>query len=977
MKIWLAESFWESVRWLFRQPGDYEIVRRKLNDYANAGNETARVAEFERSHMMKRMKGCSFISKFYLRGNGISIKGTRVICIPLDDGRAERLRRINAGLEPQSGDSLLLSIQQHDLQGPEARRLERRFLEGKFDVCRIEPFPPSKGIADPASKKKRTVAKNAGLYVSKTPFKTYDDYVQWVENDEAKLSKDQFDILQSILARKSGTPTPFFVTGCAGSGKTLLAATVLNLLSTPPGLSNAYFVLSNRLCVNTADQTVRIALSKILWDEFSEAERNWIDNILDPMAGLGLGDRLAPETIADQAAVQNFPHVAEAMRKLPTFRTLNEYLFEELSEVPALSDIVRGRPFEKAFVDDARFRNWFRQNMAERDGSLRAPDVWTEIKGVITGYLGVAKALKIDESRHWNWGNNVFPVGQNERDLGASSEIVGKVWTKLENLGIAVYEKKGGTGFRYLAKADSSHVESARSEINAWSGSDRENGLSCMDGILRAAGFGDRPAEFVDHRKSGLTQEEYLRLPSEQSIHDQSTRRQIYQIYCGYEGWKQKNGLVDGNDLARIAAAWFSDREHKRPFWTVVVDECQDFTEMQLLAMKKLARNENGMILAGDQHQMINPTFFDPDRLQALFPLEDDVRLRSQTLSFNYRNTQQIAEFSNRIARKRKEWIGARGLAGELDERSGDQGPPPDFWTVGAKELSAFLDRQLEDPTFRVLVYDEADRTKVVDLAKDKDDMRDRVVTIRECKGLEYKKVLCYNLLGKHPEEWARIRAGLAKHDERYRYYFNSVYVAATRSLRHLGFLELDGSVFTDNSWLVDAGSWRSTIPQDAWPIDLARIVQDAFESGNQELDNALEAVDPSEAYARALRFYRQAEERWNALQPISLSDIRRRIAETMAEIAKCNGKYADEAVRFCLLHGGFWIQTKGESPLERLYESRRKGTVFEGLSERDIKAVIEVFSTNVEERRLLDELIQLQANAVHKKARDLSDIIR
>ena len=972
MRVWLAEGFWDSVRRLFRQEADLKYVEDILNEYANAGNDRQQIEAFEKSKDMKRMKGCSFVKKFRFQGYGISLKATRIICIPLDRQRAELLSNANAGLspQPQSGDSLVLCVALHDLQGPEASRLEQRFRRGSTDVFRIEPFPPLARNADPAVERKLTVIKNAGLYVSKTPFNTYRDYEVWVKEGDAKLSDKQFDILQAILGEGNGAPSPFFVTGCAGSGKTLLAATVLNLLPSQKGLPNVYFVLSKRLCGETADQTVRIALSKLRWDA-SKEEVSWIDNYLASQDGSVFGDRLSPKAIADRASADGIASVAEAMRDLPAFKTLNEHLFEALADVPALSDIVCGRTFEEAFIDDARFRRWFRQTQGDLAGSLRAPDVWTEIKGVIKGYLGAAKALKIDEARHWNWGDNVFPVGQRERDLGASPGIAGRVWSVLERHGNAQYAGTGATGFRRLLHADADSVATARDEIGEWAGTDRENGLACLDEILKSAGFGDCPEGFVDFRKVGLTQEEYLGLPPAQSIHDADTRKRIYQIYRRYEEWKRNEGLVDGNDLARIAAALYSNSNQDHPFGTVVVDECQDFTEMQLLAMKKLGRNENGMILAGDQHQMINPTFFDPDRMQALFPLGDG-RLQVCHLSFNYRNTREIAEFSNRIAHRRREWIGARGLAGEQDERSEGEGDRPDFWAVGPNEQAAFLERQLEDPTFRILVYDDKDRDAVVDLARDQQGMRDRVVTIRECKGLEFKKVLCYNLLGRYPSEWAKIRAGEVKHDERYRYFFNSVYVAATRSLSRLGFLERDEKAFRDNPWLSDDRVfWRTDIPADAWPTDKTRRVQDAIESGDQNFERAEDSENPEEKYEIALRFYRRAEEWWSAKDPVDMTDIRKRIASAMLKIAGCRGENSGEAVKYCLRHGGSWLQTDGETPLERLYENRKAGKVFDGMDEGDIKTVFSAFS-KPEDRGLLDEFVQLQAIAVSEGARDL-----
>ena len=63
--------------------------------------------------------------------------------------------------------------------------------------------------------------------------------------------------------------------------------------------------------------------------------------------------------------------------------------------------------------------------------------------------------------------------------------------------------------------------------------------------------------------------------------------------------------LYVGNDVSKVDM--------------VVVDEIQDYSELQISLMKRMVNNESEFIMAGDTHQIINPTSFSERRMQIFF----------------------------------------------------------------------------------------------------------------------------------------------------------------------------------------------------------------------------------------------------------------------------------------------------------------------------------------------------------------------
>ena len=78
---------------------------------------------------------------------------------------------------------------------------------------------------------------------------------------------------------------------------------------------------------------------------------------------------------------------------------------------------------------------------------------------------------------------------------------------------------------------------------------------------------------------------------------------------------------------------------------------------MQIYMLKEMLNYSNHIILAGDSHQIINPTIFREERIKKLF----DNKLRICRLTKNYRCQENIVNYGNALSKLRKEYVALMG----------------------------------------------------------------------------------------------------------------------------------------------------------------------------------------------------------------------------------------------------------------------------------------------------------------------------
>ena len=294
-------------------------------------------------------------------------------------------------------------------------------------------------------------------------------------------------------------------------------------------------------------------------------------------------------------------------------------------------------------------------------------------------------------------------------------------------------------------------------------------------GILKGLMFDKKPDNWNrDLTKKLIPFDEYTSLNKSYSLLSFEEKEFIYRIAEKYEEWKFENDLYDMNDLAVKSI----NSNIKYDF--LVVDEIQDFTEVEIYFMASLIKNPVNILLAGDIHQMINFNSFSFERLRNYY-FTKNIRNQEVILSKNYRNSKDIVELANFLTDLRKEYIGNLGVKDYKENFIVDKGKitlmKPDY------EL---LKNIQKDVKFAILVSSKEEKYNLDRFS----DVHMRVFSIDEIKGLEYDNVICLNLATTNLFAWKKIFNGEVKRDQRYRKYFNLFYVGITRCKKNLKKIE-------------------------------------------------------------------------------------------------------------------------------------------------------------------------------------------
>lgn len=253
------------------------------------------------------------------------------------------------------------------------------------------------------------------------------------------------------------------------------------------------------------------------------------------------------------------------------------------------------------------------------------------------------------------------------------------------------------------------------------------------------------------HIRPRLNQEEYIRRERDVSKHQQlseQARDFLYtQILSRYEQALKDRQLGDDNDLARFVLQHSTPRQK---WQAAFLDECQDLTEVELLALGYQLKHCAHKLMASDRCQIIQPTLFDPAQM-----LTDMNRLgkvdfasapaesrQSQYLHYNYRSTQEIVMFQNfimaRLARAQSLHEEEKVPIRAMEHMHGEK----PIWIKQSRENEAALQELLAALDETKLTPLIADRNQLDEAEASRKDMDDMAA----CKGLEYPSVLLVDI---------------------------------------------------------------------------------------------------------------------------------------------------------------------------------------------------------------------------------------
>jgi len=300
-----------------------------------------------------------------------------------------------------------------------------------------------------------------------------------------------------------------------------------------------------------------------------------------------------------------------------------------------------------------------------------------------------------------------------------------------------------------------------------------------------------------------LSRADYIALGVRQSIFAEALRERVYDFF---ERWRAHLGASQLYDPNLLAHAW---RSRKLPSYDfVVVDEVQDFTNIQLWLVLQCLQQSGDFLLCGDANQIVHPNFFSWSKLKSLFFENRGLVGGGENLAIlhaNYRNSPLVTNVANRILKLKHARFGS--VDKESNHLVKSQGA-----ATGQLQLiqdSAAIRKDLDARTGRSTRY-----AVIVMHAEDKAAASEAfstplVFSIQEAKGLEYENIILFNMIAGDEKAFRQIASGVdsaqldtdtldyarakSKTDkslEIYKFYINALYVAVTRAVKSLYIVE-------------------------------------------------------------------------------------------------------------------------------------------------------------------------------------------
>lgn len=255
----------------------------------------------------------------------------------------------------------------------------------------------------------------------------------------------------------------------------------------------------------------------------------------------------------------------------------------------------------------------------------------------------------------------------------------------------------------------------------------------------------------------------------------------IYSIAELYDKFLKTQNLYDNN---KISEKLLKNNEKIKKYSLAIVDEVQDFTEINLELIRSISIK---MFAVGDALQMINPAYFSFANLKRLMYDKDITNVAE--LECNYRNNKKIVEILDNLSEINIKAFGTHSfvLSGESIDQSANTTA---IYTDDDKFFNDLKSQKFEN--FTILVGDYKQKEELRKLFK-----KQEILTISEIKGLERETVLLYNILSDNKDKWQALSEFNINHkqaDENsvYRYYFNLFYVGLSRAKHNIFVYETD-----------------------------------------------------------------------------------------------------------------------------------------------------------------------------------------
>jgi len=276
-----------------------------------------------------------------------------------------------------------------------------------------------------------------------------------------------------------------------------------------------------------------------------------------------------------------------------------------------------------------------------------------------------------------------------------------------------------------------------------------------------------------------LTPQEYLTLGKKRAPTFLFDRLEIYAIAEYYQERLAAQGLWDEIDLCKSALQRLGSLDERFLYDLVVCDEVQDFSDVQLAVVFRLAAGRRHIFLAGDAKQIINPSGFRWEEVKNRFYERGVAVPPVLRLNLNFRSVGNIVKLANALLDLKQRLVGLSDT--EMREEWKFNGKPP-FLLAGLKESQVLGGIRLSGAGRIVLVRNrkEQERLKAAMATE-------LVFTITEAKGLEFDTVFLWKITEDTAaaDLWRRVIGGLPlerTHEALVKHELSLFYVAVTRA---------------------------------------------------------------------------------------------------------------------------------------------------------------------------------------------------
>lgn len=260
----------------------------------------------------------------------------------------------------------------------------------------------------------------------------------------------------------------------------------------------------------------------------------------------------------------------------------------------------------------------------------------------------------------------------------------------------------------------------------------------------------------------------------------------IKNIYAKYEDWININGYIDEIRLIEGIISEINDNKIELSKYDFIfVDEVQDLRNNHLKFIYNMSNIKENIVFAGDINQIINNSNFDFKFLKSYF-YENNICYDEKFLNKNYRNCSGVVDFINKLIDLRINNVGKLKSEYDLYEDCIREGKKPYIIPYKNENIQRLVEEVNERDYCAIVVPTYVEKHKLIIEGANEG----RVFTVEEIKGLEYKNIFCINFISTYKNYWKLIKKGA---NQGYlRHFINILYVAITRGINIVGFVEKD-----------------------------------------------------------------------------------------------------------------------------------------------------------------------------------------